>query len=203
MNSDQNILHRLSKDSCELGFNKSPSVGLAGVKIEKDKLRLFSLGDCEIIYKLKNGELYRFKKDALDKLDGVAISTLKEVAKEKNISIKKSVPFIKDLLRKHRLMKNTPNGYDIFEPLKEPSFNLYEKELFIKDVESFYVCTDGFSSSFTTFNVFSNLNELFKTNMTIKEIVEKIKEVAFLDKNYDKYPRFKLIDDITAIKVEL
>ena len=159
------------------------------------------MGDCEVIYKLKNGTVFRFKKTELDKLDEKAIEILKKTAKEKNISVKESLPFIKDVLRKHRAMKNTPSGYEVFEPQKNPSFSLYKKRLKASEVESFFVCSDGFAQCFTTLKIFSSCEELFKTDMTVKDICRKIQKVSFEDKELNKYPRFKITDDITVIKV--
>lgn len=44
---------------------------------------------------------------------------------------------------------------------------------------------------------------MFKDEIDLKLIIDKIVSVAKSDPDYNLYPRFKLIDDITAIKIKM
>ncbi|MBE5756500.1 MAG: hypothetical protein E7342_01745 [Clostridiales bacterium] len=197
----ENTLVDLSKKAVSLNLTSFPSCGISIVKIENNKLKLFSLGDLDIIYKLKTGEVFNFKKYDLINLDKIALEELKNVAIKRGFSIKNSLPFITDTLKKHRALKNKKGGYDVFEPLEKPSFAVYTVELPLESVESFIICSDGFSSSLTTFNILSSYEEFFKTNPM--NVVNEIKKRAEEDKDFNLYPRFKKIDDITIVKVDL
>lgn len=199
---DTDYFRALSKKIFEEGSIGAASAGLAGVAIQGENLRLFSLGDCEVICKLRSGEIFRFKRNDLDKLDGYALAEMVRISKEKGISVKESRAYITDILIRNREKKNKVGGYDVFEPLNDPTFRLYVKDIPIKDVESFYICSDGFAQCFTTLKIFSSCFELFETNLNIRQISEKIREVSFADPEYNAFPRFKIVDDITVIKAE-
>lgn len=200
--ADTELFRSLSAELYGEGLFRSASAGLAGAAIEGDVVRFFSLGDCEVIYRLKSGEVGRVKREELDALDTAALERMKQVAREKGISIKESRTFITDILRSNRSMKNALGGYQVFEPLRDPSFTLYEKTYRSDEVDAFYVCSDGFSQCFTTLDIFPSCEALFQTEEPIESICKKIKSVSFSDPDFDRYPRFKIVDDITVIKVE-
>ena len=199
---DTDFFRALSKRIYEEGRIGAASAGLAGVAIQGENFRLFSLGDCEVICKLRSGEIFRFKRNDLDKLDGYALAEMVRISKEKGISVKESRAYITDILLRNREKKNKAGGYDVFEPMQEPTFSLFVKDIPIKDVESFYVCSDGFAQCFTTLDIFSSCRDLFKTTLNIRNICKKIRDVSFSDPEYNAFPRFKIVDDITVIKAE-
>ena len=200
---DNEFFRSISKKFYAEGRIGSASAGLAGAVIEGERLHIFSLGDCEVILLMRDGECFRFKRTDLDRLDAMAIAELVKRAKERKASVLSSRPLIMDILKSNRAKKNSPGGYDVFEPLEEPTFTLFERDLPLRDVAGFYVCSDGFAQCFTTLGIFSSYRELFDTDMSVKDIIDKIKQVSYSDPECDRYPRFKVIDDITVIKAVL
>lgn len=196
------FLHGLSKKL----YNETPrllaSCGISIVYLDGDFARLYCVGDCEINYKLKSGEIVRFKQSELSALDKKATDELIAVSREKNISVKSAMPYIKPTLVKHRNMMNTPNGYDVFAPQENPCFSVLTHTLPISKLESLYVFTDGFAQAFTTLDILPSYESLFAPSIAPDDVIEEIKRVCFEDKDFNRFPRFKLIDDVTVIKLD-
>ena len=70
----------------------------------------------------------------------------------------------------------------------------------IEDVEEIYLYSDGYSSIFTTFEIYKDYTDAFKNDIDVKTEIAKIVKVAYKDKHTDKYPRLKTIDDISLLK---
>lgn len=196
------FLNDLSIKALKDGHDVETSCGISAVIVDGTNIHLFVIGDCSIILKNKNNEVHTFKQRELCKLDEIAVNEMIFIAKEENISIKQARERINDLLIKHRLMKNTKNGYSIFCPSNNPNFVVDHYVLNKKDIKSIVLCTDGFSQCYDKLDVLNNETQLFTTTLSIKEICKKIQQISKSDKNFNKYPRFKLFDDTTAIKID-
>lgn len=178
-----------------------PSAGLAWVEFNEYQINCHTIGDCEIIIKTKDDRIIRLRKEELINLDDVAKNEMIKIAKSKNISIKESRLLIEDLLLKHRLKMNKEGGYDVFTPSKNPDFKYLNFSINNNDVKEIYVYTDGFADAYMTLGIFDSYQNMFKESLNIQEIVDEIVDKCKKDSNYNLYPRFKLIDDITIIKI--
>lgn len=180
-----------------------PSASLAYVEIKEDEFSAHTLGDCEVTFVLKDGNIIRCFETDLAKLDGISINELVQHAKDKNIHVVSARPFIKETLLKHRKMINKPNGYKAFSLTTNPNIKTSCVNIKKDLVKEIYIYSDGFSQSFEHLNIYSSHKEMFSKSLDLDEEINKIKEQAFLDKYCDKYPRLKKIDDITVIKIEI
>ena len=180
-----------------------PSASLAYIEVLEDEFSAHTLGDCEVTFILKDGNIIRCFETDLAKLDDKSINELVHHAKEKNIHVVNARPYIKETLLKHRKMINKSNGYKGFSLTSDPNiktscFNI-KKDL----VQEIYIYSDGFSQSFEHLNVYKSHEAMFSKSLDLEEEIKKIKDHAFLDPYCNKYPRLKKIDDITVIKIEL
>ncbi len=179
-----------------------PSAGISFVEINDNTIDIYSIGDCEVVVCLKDNTIKRYVQDELIKLDNKAIEEMIKISKEENISIKQARQNINPTLIKHRKLMNKDNGYNVFAPYKNPnlkfSFNSLKKE----DVKYIYLFSDGFASICDTYHKYT-YEQLFTQNIDLKKIIDEIVTISKDDPLYNKYPRFKLIDDITAIKIVL
>lgn len=178
-----------------------PSAGLAWAEFDDNIIKCHTIGDCEIIIKTKDKKIIRLRKNELINLDNIAKNEMIKIAKSKNISIKESRLLIEDLLLKHRLKMNKEGGYDVFTPSKNPNFKYLDFFISRDDVEEIYIYTDGFADAYMTLGIFDSYQNMFKESLNIQEIVDEIVDKCKKDSNYNLYPRFKLIDDITIIKI--
>ena len=178
-----------------------PSASLAYVEIKEDEFSAHTLGDCEVTFVLKDGNIIRCFETDLAKLDGISINELVQHAKDKNIHVVSARPFIKETLLKHRKMINTKEGYKAFtlsiNPIIQP--DLYKiKRDYVKEV---YLYSDGFAQSFESLHIYNDHNQMFSKSLDINEEINKIKLAAFNDPYCNLHPRLKKIDDITIIKI--
>lgn len=189
-------LKTLSDDTAYL-----PSASLSYVEDKGDEYEIGIVGDCEAVVKKVDGEIIRCYDDSLSKLDDFALSKMIEIAKEKNIDIVDARPFINDILIENRRLQNKENGYNAYTVL--PNFSLNELKFKFKksDVTEIYLYSDGFSDAFTSLGIYSSYEEMFKNSIDIKEEVNKIKLASYNDSKCNKNPRFKVIDDITIVKI--
>ena len=63
--------------------------------------------------------------------------------------------------------------------------------------------SDGFSQAFENLKIYPSHKKMFEQITNIDNEIVKIVKVSFDDIKFDKYPRFKKIDDITVVKVDL
>ncbi len=179
-----------------------PSASLSYVEIKEDFVNIGILGDCEVVIKTKDNKLIRFYNESLSKFDNEALKKQIEIAKEKNISILDAREYIQDILIDNRRRLNTKDGYNAFT-IGVDVLSIEEYKIDKNNIQEIYLYSDGFASSFNTFKIYESAEDMFKRSLDLKEEVDKIKQYAFNDLNCNHHPRFKTIDDITAIKIEL
>lgn len=177
-----------------------PSAGISWVEIENKKVNIHSIGDCEIVVCLKDNSIKRFVQPELIELDNKAINKMIEISKKDNISIKQARKSINDILISHRKLMNKENGYNVFAPYLNPNLKFSSYQLDKNEIKYIYLFSDGFASICDTYHKYT-YNELFTKNIDLKKTINEIVTISKEDPLYNKYPRFKLVDDITAIKI--
>lgn len=177
-----------------------PSAGISIFRCREDKVEYYVLGDCPALIKTTDNKIYHFTNSNLVKLDSANINLLAKRAKEANIDVINAKSLITDELIKVRELKNKEGGYYILSD--DPSaishglFGTFDKE----DVSEIILMSDGYAQIFELFKAYSK-PELFKA-IKVKELSEIYDELYALqeeDKSCNKYPRFKLRDDSSAI----
>ena len=193
-------LQRLSRVCYEDGFAPA-SCGVALAVVDGNCVTFYCLGDCEIVFKTTDGGIHRLKQEKITELDESAICVLKNIAKDKGISIKQARPLINDILIKNRNMKNTPNGYDVFEPMEKPMFTPLIYSVDRNLLDRAFIFTDGFSVSFSQLGLLNSYRNLFDEGVDVLDVCKSIKNVLKADYDFNKFPRFKLVDDITVVEL--
>lgn len=178
-----------------------PSAGLIGFRIERRKIRLFSLGDLEALVLFENGTTFRFKDNRLGVLDDNSIKALtRELEDGKGVEEAKKA--IKPLLRKNRELINEKGGYSAFSLERKPAFAVKECLLPLRDVKSIILMSDGFYAARDVYKAYSSRGLLSERN-SLKAIYSKIAEASSKDPFLKAYPRLKALDDATALRVRL
>ena len=178
-----------------------PSATCTIVRINRGKLEYLIIGDSPLLIKMKSDKVEELSEFKLRKLDDIALAETVNISKQKNISISQSIVYIKDTLRKHRSLLNTPEGYNsICRDDKVASRSLYG-EIVFEDVSLVVVLSDGFAQHYSLLNCSENpvdfLNQLMKK--PVEELYSEIISVQNSDKDYNLYPRFKNSDDATIV----
>ena len=174
-----------------------PSASLAALHIKDNMAYLYQLGDCAISY--ETNQLHRFSDQRLVKLDHIGKKLLVHYMKETDFN--HAITLVKPTLIKHRNLLNEPNGYMAFQPNLVPEFIVKKQIIRLKHLTSFLIYSDGYYSARDTFNLFNNHQTFFCSN--IEQTISNIKLRAYEDNQLISYPRFKIIDDISVIKVVL
>lgn len=178
-----------------------PSVGICIFREYEEKIEVFRLGDVLGVIKKKNGDIILIQEKRLAELDEVAIKKQVSIAKEQNISVREAKHHINDILLKHRHLMNKTNGYFILEPKAEgidkADYQIFEKN----EIESISCMSDGFFCVVETYDCVSDYSTLHKileekgAEMLFNKMCKKQEE----DKDFNKYPRFKMRDDASVV----
>ena len=147
----------------------------------------------------ETNQLHRFSDQRLVKLDEIGKKMLVHYMKQKDFN--HAITLVKPTLIKHRNLLNEPNGYMAFQPSLVPEFIVKKKTIKLKHLKSFLIYSDGYYSARDAFNLFKNHQTFFCSN--IEQTISNIKLRAYEDNQLILYPRFKIIDDISVIKVVL
>ena len=177
-----------------------PSASIAIIRINNNKVEYFLLGDCTLIVENKSSELSIIKQNLLDRLDNKAKREMSSLMVNKGMSFIEARQAINSLLVKHRLLKNTREGYWTLEFDKNAVKNSTCGCLEFESCQKVLLTSDGFSA------IFDNYNYIDKNNIIsvvekhgLKEICKIIRSIEDEDADILKFPRFKKSDDASAV----
>lgn len=183
-----------------------PSAGIIIVREVGDKIQLYRLGDCLGVVRTTEG-IEVLKDTELLKLDRQVHNTLVKVSKEKGITISESryTEEVIEVLKFNRSLKNTDNGYWIYDPEAEGINNGEYLELDRKSIKSIYIMTDGLSNAIDVYKMYETEVELVNDidNIRLHRVVNKLTDVQDSDANCSQFIRTKKMDDTTAIVIDI
>lgn len=184
------------------GEDYLPSASACWVEFEGGRAKIGILGDCEVTAIAKDGKITRFCDGRLSVLDKIALDEMCAVAKEKNISNAAARPYITETLVKHRRLANKEGGYAALTLSADGTIDERGFEIETEGLREMYLYSDGFSQSFEHLGVYPSHEAAFSNIGDLGAEIEKIEAAAFGDRSCEKFPRFKVIDDITVTKIE-
>ncbi len=175
--------------------------------INSTQMEIFTLGDCTAVVRKLDNSLEEIHTEALTILDSETISLAKKRADENNISMIEalSTDEVKDRIKHVRSLKNTEDGYQTCDPNGMGVKNAESRYFDLNQIHSFLLMTDGFAELVTTVKAFETYNDLILSiqSNNLKDHIDILLEKQNEDPTLDKYPRFKMTDDSTAIYVEI
>ena len=202
-------INRLSEDLYKKYFVSDskdrslfPSMGIGCVRLSEDKLDVYILGDIEVFIRFKDGQTKLFKDETLSKLDGRVISKMKDISLKESINVIDTKKYVLDDLISNRNLMNLEKGYRVFSVYENPKLSPLHYSLNSNDILDIYLASDGYVQAYDTFKIVSSREELYLENKP-ECLYENVLKTANLDSGCNLYPRFKLIDDATLIKVEI
>lgn len=181
-----------------------PSAAISIYQIVGDKIEYFVLGDCSILFRYKDDTIEHFHCEDLEKLDKQNLKLLKERAKRNNIDVVKARPLIQLDLERVRSLKNKVDGYwilsDSLEAVRHGIHGVIDKTK-VKDI---LLTSDGYAQIYELFKAYTT-SELFEEVQykTLAKIYDELYTLQENDKSCNKFTRFKLRDDASAIYVRL
>lgn len=176
---------------------ESPSCTITCIRIREDKLEYFALGDSLLLIETKD-RLYSFCDEAVEKLDNLVIARMQELSFEKMKPFLEMRPYVTELLQKHRLMKNTPEGYWICDLSKVGLSHALQGSLPLNSVQRVALMSDGMMQlrDFRNLGNKEFLDLLFRRKSRCFPMLMELQEQ---DVRCRVLPRLKKRDDTTLI----
>ena len=180
-----------------------PSASACWAEFEGDRLKIGILGDCEVTCITRDGEVIRFSDGRLDVLDKRAIDEMVAIAKRLNIHVSEARAHIQDTLIKHRKLANKEGGYNALTLSPTVQINELKFEIGTENLKTVFLYSDGFAQAFTSLGIYPSHRAMFENLESVDGEVKKIVDASNADRHYDLHPRFKKIDDITVVRIDL
>ena len=180
-----------------------PSACVSIVRINKNNLECYSLGDSPIFIIKRNNDLITLYDNSVELMDNRVLSQMINLHKKTGCSIycARNNAVINDMLINNRSKMNQNNSYYIFEPTGIGIDHIKKTIVPLTDISAFALMTDGFYSVLSTYKIVQGNRELMYQLINGKalNLFYQLKELAYADTTFNKYPRLKMIDDATVI----
>lgn len=178
-----------------------PSATLALAVVGEDAVELYGLGDSPMAALMRDGSLVVSTDDVLEGLDARAVALMSERDPGLALTGPERRRLVDDVVRAHRLLRNTEGGYWSLDPTGEALAHLRRCSLPRDEVASVAGMSDGFWRAFArsgpaAFGVADPATELARlTPERCREILARLRELEAADPDYLRFPRLKRSDD--------
>jgi hypothetical protein len=189
-------------DINELTKLDKASAGIAIVRINKEIVESFVLGDVEINIKTDK-KIVTLVDDKIEKLDNKVIEMIyNNPNRDQEIAFNDYTKEELEVLREHRLKMNAKGGYYILEhDVRAIEKGIYQEHQ-LEEVKEILMMSDGFSSIDNKYNKLSREELFIKCkNEGMKSVLEMIRDIEKSDPTIKIYKRLRRHDDATAIYI--
>jgi hypothetical protein len=177
-----------------------PSASIVVLRVNNNKMEYFLLGDCTLVVQNNEGKSSIIKQRFLDALDNKAKEEMAGLMARKGINFIEARQEINPSLVKHRLLKNTPNGYWTLEFDKSAVENALLGYLDFEDCKKALLMSDGFSAIFDNYHIIDESNLISRVEKQgLQQIYKLLRAIEEEDAEILKFPRFKKSDDASAV----
>lgn len=180
-----------------------PSASSLIIKLYKDKLEYFILGDCTLIINTLNKDII-IKDERVCKFDEEVFVRMNKLNKIDKLTLLDKKNILLPLIVENRLKKNSEEGYWILEFNKDAIEKSIHGYIDIEHEAKIMMSSDGFSCAWDRYDIFDE-NEMIKIgqNNGIEYIKDKIRELEREDKDGMIFPRFKVSDDSSCVYLHI
>lgn len=180
-----------------------PSAGLALFRIAGDRLEYFGLGDCDAALLLADGRTLIWREEALARLDRIALEEAARWRARLGCSPREALERIRPTLRRHRALRNRPEGYWCLDPTGAGLPHARRASLPLADCRSLFLCSDGFSQLIGLGEA-ADLPGLHRQARArgLEPLADRLWALQEADRDLLRLPRFKLRDDASAVLAE-
>lgn len=194
-------LKLLGMDMTSLNKVELPTASITVLRFNGKEIEYYQLGDCTTVLYYRDDTVEILHDDSVSVKDKSVIKSLIKYSYETGLSPRDCLPKIHPQLVENRNEYNTASGYWILDLYGTGIENAEQKIIPLENISSIAMMTDGFASVVDTVKLFDNYKELIKamSKTPLNEIVDNLFEILENDVLLEKYPRFKLKDDASAI----
>jgi len=176
-----------------------PSSSIIALKWHENTIEYFSLGDSPLIIQ-KSDSLEEITDKIVPVLDEKVFDAIKQAIEEHNITSWEAKKIVQPMLKKHRMMLNTKEGYWILGFDTKAVSKAYQGILSINEPTKILMASDGFSAFVDKYHAVEKKDFISQVeNNGLVLIYNQIRYIENLDSDGIKYPRYKKSDDSSAI----
>lgn len=173
-----------------------PSATLALVVVGNETVELYGLGDSPMVVLMRDGSLVISTDETLEALDARAVALMSERDPGLALSGPERRRLVDDVVRAHRLLRNTEGGYWSLDPTGEALAHLRRLSVPRSEVASIAGMSDGFWRAFDSFDIADPVTELVSlTPERARDILARLRELEASDPDLLRFPRLKRSDD--------
>jgi len=178
-----------------------PSAGVSILRIMGDELQYAGLGDVTAVIELGDGSVISLEETELTALDHSVLDKMRELTGSTGCTMVEARKSVKDLLIHNRSLRNRPGGYWIFDPSGAGVPHARTAAWPVCCVSGAAIMSDGFCQLHDIFGVAESVPDLYRLMKSrgLKDPVRELFSMQESDADLERYPRFKLRDDTTAI----
>ena len=186
-----------------------PSATLALAVVGEDAVELYGLGDSPMVALMRDGSLVVSTDDVLEGLDARAVSLMSERDPGLALTGPERRRLVDDVVRAHRLLRNTVGGYWSLDPTGAALEHLRSLSLPREAVASVAGTSDGFWRAFASsgpaaFGVADPATELAcLTPGRARDILACLRGFEAADPDLRRFPRLKRSDDASLFWLDL
>jgi len=176
-----------------------PSSSIIVLKWHEHNIEYFSLGDSPLM--IQNGDsLEEITDKIVPSLDAKVFNAIKQAIEEHNITSWEAKKFVQPMLKEHRMMLNTEEGYWILGFDAKAVSKAFQGILNINEPTKILMASDGFSAFVDKYHQVEKKDFISRVEDNgLVWICNQIRDVENLDNDGIKYPRYKKSDDSSAI----
>ena len=171
-----------------------PNASIAFVLIEGIDVHVFSIGDTSSFIIKKNGETRYISDKSIPLMDKKVVEHYHSIGVNQFEDMYEKLRFNRSLL-------NKGGKKATFSIYPKPNIKFKHEVFDIRELDKIYLCSDGYYQAFDTFRLYKSRRELFGPNVDLQDVYKGIVKAANEDKDMELYPRLKIIDDISAVKI--
>jgi serine/threonine protein phosphatase PrpC len=200
-------IHQIHEDYHKLVPNNqinnvnTPSASGIVITESKDKIHGYYTGDVKTAIIRKSGKTSIYFDKPLTKLDHHVFSEANKQKMNKGTTFRESISTMSELVKYNRSLKNKENGYYIFSTDVDMIKNIKTFNVPKSELDYILIMSDGFYGKFDKLNIPNIIQTINKTPK--KSILQNIKQEFQEDKDFEKYNRFKLVDDISFSLIKI
>ncbi|SHI08926.1 protein phosphatase 2C domain-containing protein [Sporanaerobacter acetigenes] len=180
-----------------------PSSTISITRWKDNILEYFTLGDGTIAIR-KNCRTEVYRDNSIKILDDKVYERMKYLIDQKGQSLYEAKANAMDMLIDHRLKKNNSDGYWILEFDEKAIDNGLYGRIEVKDEVEIILTSDGFSAISDKYNRYPVEKLIEEARIHgLGKIYKEIRDIEIEDSRGEKYPRFKIHDDSSAVYIRL
>lgn len=179
-----------------------PSASFAAAFYSENKISLYNLGDCRVLYQIDHGKVQHFGQSNVVDLDHALLNQYRSLRQKSTQSSHKDIwSELVPQIRFNRSLMNKETGYWILSPDAKGIDHLQKIEIEYHDHLKILLSTDGLYRLVDTYNLMDDeefFNQAFQKG-GLENLLNILRDTEINDLDATIFPRVKLQDDASAI----